>query len=418
MPSGFAQAPPGNAGGRQPRPQNAELQVQNLPPELEKLLLAWSQKSAQVQKLQGTHHRYVYNTVFMVEKRSEGVFYYEGPGKGRIDLTPAEIAKGEVSKRLDKDGKPFKVQPDRSERWMCDGNDIWQVDDMTKQVNIYPIPKENQGQNIMDGPMPFLFGMPPEKAKRRYHLKLVHESDEQAVIEVHPRLAVDAANWRRASVILDKRNNLYLPRAVQLIDPSGNLETVYTFGEFQVNKDGRNWLMKVFGAGEADPFRPKLKGYAFKVHAIRENPPADGPLVPSVAGLGWKDAKDLLEKLGCTVKIYTGQKAPQGALTHVVYNQKPAAKSPLQKGQQVVLTIYDQAPAEAPQAGQVPSVLGLFWKEAGAKLEQAGYKVKYLPGKTTPGPDKVFMVYQQAPNAGQPLQPGGEITLTVYNKAP
>jgi TIGR03009 family protein len=312
QPAAFAQQPAGNAEVRQPRPQNAALQVQNLPQELERLLLAWSQNSAKIQKLQGRHLRHVYDTVFNVEKRSMGVFYYEGPGKGRIDLTPAPIQNGQVSERKDAQGQTFKLQADRPERWMCDGKDIWQVNDTLKQVDIFPIPQENQGQNIMDGPMPFLFGMPPAKAKMRYHLKLISEDKDRAMIEVLPRLQVDAANWKKALVILDK--TLYLPTAVKLIDPSGNLETVYQFGEFQVNKKDPNWLQVAFGA-DPDPFRPELKGYARLVHK-------PGLEMPSVAGLGYNDAKALLEKLGFPVKHQYGKTASEDKLTYVVYEPR------------------------------------------------------------------------------------------------
>jgi len=408
--------------GVRPRPNPANLQVQQLSPQLEQLLKVWSQRSAQIHKLQGTHHRFVYDSVFSVDKRATGAFYYEAPGKGRIDLKPAEIPRGAVSKKVDKTGKPYKVQADRAERWICDGKDIWQVNEATRQIERFPIPPENQGQNIMDGPMPFLFGMPPAKAKRRYFLKLINEDQNRAVLQVNPRLQVDAANWKEAKVILDK--TLYLPTAVQLTDPAGNLVTTYTFGEFKINDDNnKNWIVKfITGGKDEDPFRPNFKGYQVTVHNPgKENANPGAAQMPSVAGLGWKPAQDLLEKLGSKVQIYTGQKAPQQKLTHVVYEQKPAAKTPLQAGQPVVLTIYDKAlvqMVQAPAAGRVPAVSGLFWKDAGKKLEEAGYKVKYLPGKAADAKEKVYMVYEQVPGAGQQLQEGGEVTLTVYNKMP
>ena len=410
----LAQTPPDD---RQPRPaNNANLQVQNLPPALEQLLIVWSQSSAKIDKLQGTHHRFVYDKVFNIDKRSTGAFYYEAPGKGRIDLKPAEIRKGEVSKQTDpKTGEPFKVQADRAERWICDGTSIWQVNDVTKQVDVFPIPQENQGQNIMDGPMPFLFGMPPAKAKRRYFLELVDDNKDRAVLKVKPRWQVDAANWSQADVILDKK--LYLPTAVRLTDPSGNLVTTYTFGDFHINKDDRNWIVKVFGGGDKDPFRPELKGYHFKVHKVAEADGGDGPQIPSVAGMNWEQAKNLLEKLECKVNIHRGQNAPNEKLNYVVYQQKPAAKTPLQKGQVVDLVVYDLALVKVAQAtGRVPPVLGLPWKKAGQQMEQAGFKVKWVQGKPADAEEKIYMVYQQSPNAGQSLDAGSEVTLTVYDK--
>lgn len=409
----LAQQPP---QGQRPRPaNNANLQVQNLPPALNQLLQDWSQSSAKIKKLQGTHYRHVYDTVFEVDKLATGAFYYEAPGKGRIDLRPAPIKQGQVSDREGKNGKPYKLQPDRAERWICDGEKIWQVNDVAKQVDVFEIPKENQGANIMDGPMPFLFGMPPAKAKRRYQLFLQEEKDkkkaeQQAVLIVYPRFQIDAANWKMARVILSKEN--YLPRAVELTDPSGNLITTYIFGNFQINKNDPNRIQQFFGVKDADPFHPNLEkeGYSFKVHNGEEKVANAEPQIPSVAGLDYQRAQALLEKHSCTVKLHRGKAATHEKLRYVVYEQKPAAGTPLKKGQVVDITLYDKPP------GRVPPVLGMKWKDAGQKLEDAGYKVKYLRGNKTDDVQKLYMVYQQIPDAGKEFQPGSEVELTLYDK--
>ncbi len=425
--SALAQTPPQTPPARQPRPQGgAGLQVQNLPAALEQLLKNWSQRSALIQTLRGTHRRFVYDRVFMTEKRSVGAFYYEAPSKGRIDIQPAKITPGEKVQHQDgKTGKilTYALKQESPERWICNGQQIWQVNDTAKQVEVVPIPPDHQGQNIMDGPLPFLFGMPPQKAKLRYQLAMVNDPNLQknlVRLHVFPRLRQDAANWQSAEVILDTEQ--YLPRAVKLIDPTGNTETTYLFNDLKPNaEDGNgNWLIRVFGGGKKDPFRPDLKaeGYAFKVHNLddQRQPPA-APALPSVVNLPWKDAKQRLEKLGCEVKIYTGKAAANPKLAYVVSHQIPAEKTPLQKGQQVVLTVYNVAqPAQPTPPGRVPVVLGLYWKEAGKKLEEAGYKVKYLPGQALPSEDLTYFVYEQTPQANQALQAGGEVTLKVYNK--
>ena len=420
----LAQTPPQTPPVRQPRPQGgAGLQVQNLSPELNQLLLNWSQESAKTQTLQGTHRRIVYDKVFMVEKRSTGAFYYEAPSKGRIDIQPdKDITPGQKIERVDpQTGKTvaYTLKHDRAERWICNGTDIWQVNEATKQVEIFPIPPDHQGQNIMDGPLPFLFGMPPAKAKRRYQLFLIHDPKlppAYARLYVLPRLRVDAANWRSAEVILDKQQ--YLPRAVKLIDPTGNTETTYLFNDLKPNaSDSRSWIATVFRGAPKDPFNPDLKGYQITVHKIEEkNQGPAKPMVPSVVNLPWTDAKARLEKLGCEVAIEKGQKATEQKLSYVVYDQKPGATAPLQKGLKVTLTVYDKMPP--PTAGTVPSVVGMYWKDAGRKLEQAGYTVKYLPGQAAAAKEKIYEVYQQTPPAGQQLKPGSEVTLTVYNKMP
>ena len=349
-PEAFAQTPPQTPAARQPRPQGgAELQVQNLPAELEQLLQNWSQHSAKIQKLQGTHQRFVYDNVFMTQRRSVGAFYYEAPSKGRIDIQPVKITPGDKIQYKDPQTQKivtWTLKQDRPERWICNGEQIWQVNDAAKQVEIVSIPAEHQGQNIMDGPLPFLFGMPPAKAKRRYQLSLVHSSKlrpNQVQLHVLPRLQRDAANWQSAEVILDTTQ--YLPVAVRLIDPTGNTETTYLFKDLKVNAEEPGFLRRFFVGEEKDPFNPSLKGYSIKVHDLKDQTQAPAkPVVPSVVNLPWNDAKERLEKLGCVVTIEKGQKATEQKLSYVVYDQKPGATTPLQQGLKVTLTVYDKAP--------------------------------------------------------------------------
>jgi hypothetical protein len=65
---------------------------------------------------------------------------------------------------------------------------------------------------------------------------------------------MDKENFQEATIILDRRR--YLPTAVRLIDPSGNVETVYSFKEIHVNR--RELIPELF---RKDPFEPNLKGY-------------------------------------------------------------------------------------------------------------------------------------------------------------
>jgi hypothetical protein len=220
-----------------PEPGTVELQM---PRELEQLLLAWEQESAKVKKLKGKFHRFVYDGVYFVENRAAGEFWYESPDQGRMDfgispLKPVSVKKGP-------NGEPYTVQQDPLQRWICTGKEIFIIHDSEKLFDRIEIPPQQQGRNIMNGPLPFLFGMKAEQAKERYHLNLgaqhwpqgrVVEKDGQRTQlppQIHvvavPKLDVDAREWSRAEVLLNGR---FLPTAIRLLDPTGNKETVYTF---------------------------------------------------------------------------------------------------------------------------------------------------------------------------------------------
>src|SRR4029079_11788670 len=96
------------------------------------------------------------------------MFAYEMPDKGAYEFKGSEIPARAVSKMKDADDKPYALKPDKSERWFCNGKEVMKIDDPTKTYEKVPIPEEHQGENIIEGPLPFLFGMKAEAAMRRY----------------------------------------------------------------------------------------------------------------------------------------------------------------------------------------------------------------------------------------------------------
>jgi TIGR03009 family protein len=357
----LAQRPlPGNDPPKRERPKAAPLRVQNVPPQLMSILQQWSAATDKITRLSGEQHRWVYDTVFKVEKRSEGNFYYESPGSGRIDINAKAIPKGAVSRRKDKKtGKPFEVKPDQSVRWVCDGKRIMQLDVAQKQADIFPIPVANQGRNIMDGPLPFLFGMPPQKALQRYQLELVKNAPDKCYLKAIPRWRSDAANYKEATIILDKK--LWLPQAVKMIDPAGTRETVYFFQNLQVNP--RNFVP--WWKGDKNPFKPNLRNWKIvnKPPPAKKAPnrvrqaagnakkPAGGirqvagntVKMPSLVGLPAGKARDILTQLGLKADYRAGKIATRRELLYVIYGQQPLAGTMIAKDKPVVLTYYGNA---------------------------------------------------------------------------
>ena len=231
--------------------------VDELSPELEELLDKWAAASKKIKTLQGEHSRSVYNLVFNVEKVSKGRFFLETPDKGRIDIQAFKVPKDYESNHKDKETKiPFAVESDLSQRWICSGVEIYEINDTEKNYFVNELPKELRGTNIVHTPLPFLFGMESDEAKRRFDLRLLTDSEKSAMIEAIPRTAADRENYKKATIILDKKR--FLPTAVKLIDPAG-LETVYKFENVIVNdRNPVAWFKDFFGS---DPYHPNLKSY-------------------------------------------------------------------------------------------------------------------------------------------------------------
>ncbi len=441
--SAFAQTRPASKAAAtekaaaDPKPA-AKPAAQDEDPKLDQALQEWYDASKGVVRLEGKHQRYLYDYQWAVSKRAEGEFYYEAPDKGRIDLSPAKVKPNEkFAKTSPITNKPvtFDVEPDSAERWVCDGTKILEIDDQNKQVTSYEIPKQAQGANIMDGPLPFLFGMAPEKAKQRYILKLIQASEARYVIQVFPKWQQDAANYKWATVILERKT--MLPEAVQMIDPAETTETVYTFPRVEKNPKKGGILAMI--RPNQDPFKPDLKGYKV-IDPTKEvqkqadaapagkAPPKLGekdrePVVPSIIGLSHEDAKKVLEARGYKVQFFKGKPANADQQTFHAYEQSPRPNQVLPQGQLVKVQLYvapeiettkgTDKPAAAGKGGDVPNVRGLPFKEAEKRLRDAGYEVKFVRGHIATNPADVFKVESQSPAAGQKVAEGEVITLTL-----
>ncbi len=230
---------------------------------LDHILARWEIESEKIKSLHGKQSRSEFNHVFAIEKVSEGPFYLETPDKGRIDLNPIRIEKGDISNRMTKPGpgakpKPYNLETGKQERWICTGDAIILVNDEEKTFQKEVIPEDQRGKNIIDSPLPFLFGMKAEEAKHRFKLSIMKETKESVTLLAYPKMAKDQENYEKAAITLDKKT--FLPSQVRLIDQS-KLEIVYSFQSIVVNdSDVKSRLSKIFGL-DKDPFRPNLKGY-------------------------------------------------------------------------------------------------------------------------------------------------------------
>lgn len=258
--TGIKQVENSEEAPKKPRPKAQELKVKPLPEELEQLLKDWERVSAKVERLVGQHKRIVYNKIFEVEKISEGQFYYEAPDKGRIDLVGIEPEKKSKSQRVnEKTGQAYRIEKDQQTRWICSGKEIMNINDEEKTIEVFPLPPELQGKNIIHGPLPFLFGMKAEEAKKRFELSFVDQDDpnknnEKVVwIKAVPRQMVDKDNFQEATIKLDRER--FLPLAVRLVDPSGNLETVYIFSAKDLHVNKQSLVPPIF---RDKPFQPRI----------------------------------------------------------------------------------------------------------------------------------------------------------------
>ena len=248
--------------GRIARPQAQAMQVSA---ELEAILQRWEQQSSRIQKLSGEHSRFIYRKMDGTELRGRGSFAFAAPDKGMLEIKPSEVPPGTTNpQRVDMNGEPLEVRGDPGERWVCDGEQILQFElsVQEKQYSRIEIPPSMRGENIIQGPLPFLFGVSAGELKRRYRMtigSLNKWSPQNPTGTVHvvayPLRKVDSQSWQKADVLLDGRT--FLPTAIRMMDGHDKMadETTYKFdvASMKVNAIRFPW--------KSDPFRPNLKGW-------------------------------------------------------------------------------------------------------------------------------------------------------------
>ncbi len=213
---------------RQPPPAPFQLTPQQ-EALLDRVLQAWEQRSKKVKTFSCKFTRWEFDPVFGPPDKAnhvdQGQIKYGAPDRGMFRVTHTQ--NGDQMVRID---------DQRAEHWICDGESIYEYNCTKKQLIERKLPPSLQGKAIADGPLPFLFGAEAEKLKRRYFLRIITPQNvqkEEIWLEAYPRFQKDAADFRRAQLILKAEH--MQPFALQIHLPNGKNRTVYQFDEIVIN---------------------------------------------------------------------------------------------------------------------------------------------------------------------------------------
>lgn len=275
-----AERPP--AGPAQPAaPRYPQLQQRPAPPQklppgfpltpqqeayLDQVLDVWERCSMAVKTFESSFTRWEYDPVFGPAKGPRYVEYgklkYAAPDRGMFQVT-----------HTDQDGKAVAIAPAREEHWICDGKSIFEYNYVKKQLIQHKLPPSLQGQAIADGPLPFLFGAEAAKLKQRYLIRVIPSPpgrQGETWLEAWPRLQRDAADFRRAELILTNKD--VMPMGLHLYLPNGKNHTAYQFHNIVTNHSDPLRFFK------GDPFRAPTP---FGWKKIVEEPPTQQASRPS-----------------------------------------------------------------------------------------------------------------------------------------
>ncbi len=228
--------------------------------ELDQVLGAWQVASSKISTFKCSFKRWEYDVAFgpTINGRMEplnknlGELSYNKPDKGSFEITEINTFKQQAAPPNQQPPAPIKgdwvKQPDAiGEHWVSDGKSIYEYRPHDKQLVERPIPPQLQGQAIVDGPLPFLFGAEATKLKHRYWMKIEHfpnENPKQIWLLAAPKFQQQAADFRQVEVIFNRE--LLMPEAMQVTLPNGDRHA-YMFDLATARTNGPlNWLNSFF----------------------------------------------------------------------------------------------------------------------------------------------------------------------------
>ena len=141
------------------------------PAKMDRLLQLWEKQSSLLKTLDAKLFRTDYDVEWKDYEYFEGRAIFKDPNLAFIDFRKI---KQDKDKKPVKDPKTGAWVSTAKERILCTGNEVWQYDSETKQIIIYPLEKDQAAKAIEEGPLPFLFNMKAEDAKKTLH----HDADQ------------------------------------------------------------------------------------------------------------------------------------------------------------------------------------------------------------------------------------------------
>ncbi len=219
------------------------------PARMGQLLKDWETQSGKLKTLKVAIYRIDLSKAWDDEEHYEGRAYFKSPQLAFLDFAKVKLVPNEKKRlvpQLDKNKKPVATP---YETIICTGDEVWQYNYPVKQIFVFPLDKNARKRALEEGPLPFLFNMKADDAKRRYDMTLLEENAKQALLQIKPKLDEDKESFSTAWVVLDAK--YLLPTRIKLLSPDKKSTKEFFLSQIQPNAE----VKEAFFRG-VDPGKP------------------------------------------------------------------------------------------------------------------------------------------------------------------
>jgi TIGR03009 family protein len=202
------------------------------PAGMDVLLQKWERQSSLLKTLDVTILRIDDAPAWGDREYYEGRALFKSPNLAFIDFSKI---------KLDDQKKPMRDPRKKNgwvstpyERIVCTGNEVWQYTSDTQQIFVFPLGADEQKKAVEEGPLPFLFNMRADDARKRYQMTLMTEDEKGYGVRIKPKLKEDKDSFSVAFVNLDRK--YLLPLRILMISPDGKSSKDFRLGPMYPNR--------------------------------------------------------------------------------------------------------------------------------------------------------------------------------------
>ncbi len=277
----FAQAQrqigPRVAEARQPQTQQRPVGMPvwfPLDPALKKhtdqVLSFWEHHSSKIDRYQCDFQRWEYDRQNFDQVQpltyAKGKIKYAKPDKGLFEVTELTQNVKQANGAI----KPIEQQDSEFEKWICDGKTTFEFNHRNKQLIERALPPGMQGAQIVDGPLPFLFGAKKAQIEERYWVRINPAKKDVFWLEAVPKRREDAANFQQVDIVIPDDED-FLPKAI-ILHHRGGTQTTF---EFQNRETNWSQALQALAIWNREFFNPATP---FGWKRVKEPIPAQQPI--------------------------------------------------------------------------------------------------------------------------------------------